>query len=116
MRRRRPRWQGPADDWPDPDFDEIEDLLSDLEDVPSPGAPAHPRPGESRSIDWSQRRQVLNRAIQAPAGAASWPADQQILYLVDVPATAQTDGLVLDVMSRQPRQDGAWRAPRPAKI
>ncbi|MFN0108174.1 MAG: SNF2-related protein, partial [Blastocatellia bacterium] len=38
----------------------------------------------------------------------AWPATRQIVYVIDVPATSQGDGVYLELFYRDRRKDGEW--------
>lgn len=46
-----------------------------------------------------------------------WPARRQLVYIIDVPATLESRGLVLEVASRDLRKtDGAWGKHKPIRV
>ena len=50
----------------------------------------------------------LDSAARRGEAQSSWPAGREVLYRIDVPATLEDRGLVVDVLFRQRRKDGAW--------
>ena len=120
MSRRRRGWEDTWDDEDgvDPDLDDADEFLLDDEHLPALIPTSHPgrRPGPSAPSSWSERLAALNRAMQGPAGGEPWPPEHHLVYVIDVIATMEGYGLVLEVLSRQRKQDGSWRDPRSAKI
>jgi superfamily II DNA or RNA helicase len=57
-------------------------------------------------------RQRLNEIV--PAGSlasAAWPAQRELLYIVDVPASVSRGSLILDLKTREPKLKGGWKKP-----
>ena len=38
-----------------------------------------------------------------------WPADRQLIYIVDTAASVSLGSVVLNVMSCEPKRDGGWK-------
>ena len=80
-------------------------------DVP-PGTecptPAHTRP--SRPPVWKQRLAALKTqmSLRRPADPETWPADRDLIYVVDCPNTRDGSGLFIELMTRLRRRDGQW--------
>jgi superfamily II DNA or RNA helicase len=97
-----------------PDLDEPaeeEDESSTFEVyLPQAGAPASPPP-KPKPPDW--RRQLDEIGSRAADGGQreTWPADRQLLYVVDAAASAQRGELIVRLMTREPRQTGGWKKP-----
>ena len=67
--------------------------------------PALPAPPPA----WRQR---LNEIVPAGSLASSaWPAQRELLYIVDVPASIARASLVLDLKTREPKLKGGWKKP-----
>ena len=69
--------------------------------VYKPLAPAPPA--------WQQR---LNEIV--PAGSLArtpWPAQRELLYIVEVPASVARGALVLELKTREPKLKGGWKKP-----
>ncbi len=70
-------------------------------------APAPPPPPAWRK----QVSEILNhRQVATPRDA--WPAYREILYVVDVPSSLTTTGLVVTLQSRDRKADGNWKPER----
>jgi superfamily II DNA or RNA helicase len=41
-----------------------------------------------------------------------WPPDREILYVIDIQATLNTQGLILEIYSREKKINGEWKKPR----
>jgi superfamily II DNA or RNA helicase len=62
-------------------------------------------------------RQRLNEIV--PAGSlatTAWPAQRELLYLVDVPASNTRGHLVLELKTREPKLKGGWKKPATPQI
>ena len=62
-------------------------------------------------------RQRLNEIV--PAGSLThmaWPAQRELLYVIDVPATVTRGFLVLDLKTREPKLKGGWKKPATPQI
>src|SRR5262245_13127818 len=98
-------------DWIDPDLEDGDELFLEDDDplalIPDPLSGGKPS-GSVLSLSWSQRLRALNRGMDSTAGASSAPPEDQLLYVVNVAGTTQGYGLILEVMSRQQKQDGSW--------
>jgi superfamily II DNA or RNA helicase len=72
----------------------------------------------NRPPTWQERLSTLSQAMDSRAwrDREPWPAGRQILYVIDVAATMQGLGLVLEVSSRERKRDGSWTKLRNAKI
>ena len=78
-----------------------------------PPAPFDPTPRLVPPV-WRQR---LNEI--APAGSlpgAAWPAQRELLYIVDVQASVARGSLVLDLKTREPKLKGGWKKPATPSI
>lgn len=60
--------------------------------------------------DWKSPLHILGEAFQRQLyeEKSRWPAIRQILYFVDVPATLEGKGLVIEVMDRDRKKNGEW--------
>ena len=64
-----------------------------------------------RALD-SAHRQMQYLATTTPAGpTARWPANTRLVYMVDLDATWQSTGLVIDIGTETCLRDGSWSAP-----
>jgi len=70
---------------------------------PEAPPPAPPRPVWLRKLEEVSRGQPASRT-----GKLHWPADRQVLYVIDVSGTLSGGGIALDVLTRERRRDGAW--------
>ncbi len=61
-------------------------------------------------------KEALEALAAASASAGAWLPEHEIGYVVDVPATLEGNGLVLEVTQRQRKANGEWAKPKPAKI
>src|SRR5205823_9348691 len=93
-------------------YDYGDEDLGDEEEVYTPAAdgyksaPVVPitRP-QPKPPGW--REHLKEVAETAPAPRENWPAGRELLYVVDVPAS-RTRGLILKLMTREPKKTGGW--------
>jgi len=64
---------------------------------------ATPRPDK-----WKKQLSELESQAVPTARQEAWPATRQLVYVVDVPATSQGQGLYVEVFHRDRRKDGEW--------
>ncbi len=100
------------DDW-DQDWEfENEDAIRPGYAAPSYSPPPHERQRLKlvSSPGWKDHLASLRRALQPQREEEKgrWPAARQMLYLVDVPATLEGKGLVIEVTHREMKKDGEW--------
>jgi superfamily II DNA or RNA helicase len=62
------------------------------------------------SPEWKDHLASLHEGLQVKREEEKnrWPATRSILYFVDVPATLQGKGLVIDVAYRETKKNGEW--------
>ena len=98
---------------------EFDDEEWDLDDggPESPGMPPRPLaagfkvPAPQPPVWRRQVSEILNsRKITGATDA--WPAQREILYVVDVPSSLARGGLVLSLHSRDRKADGSWKPER----
>jgi superfamily II DNA or RNA helicase len=77
-----------------------------LRDFQKPSAPA--------PASWITQMEGLLRSTQAPPTyeRAAWPADSEIMYVVTPHKSSESFGLALEVLSRQPNQNGKMGRPK----
>ena len=57
-------------------------------------------------------RQRLNEIVPAGSLASTaWPAQRELLYIIDVTASAGRGSLMLDLKTREPKLKGGWKKP-----
>src|ERR1700693_3821356 len=88
------------------DLDEIEDEIA----VQGRDA-AGPRPAP----DWKDQVARIRGASAGDLGEA-WPPEREIAYVVDLPATLEGRGLILEVAQRQRKASGEWTRLKAQKI
>lgn len=75
----------------------------------------HPRPAPARQPGlpaWKRLLERMRRACQGGIVGRSWPAERQIVYIVDVPCSLEDRSLVVRLGCREQRADGQWGRPR----
>lgn len=79
--------------------------------VPQPRAPALlPRP-LWHSILGAVGRQMAYPIVPAAEQLSSWPADRRLVYIADLPLTAQSLGLAVEVATEKEVRPGEWEPP-----
>src|SRR4029079_15615434 len=91
---------------PRPSFSTGTELRTDLSTRPA-AAPRGP--------EWRQQLEGIKRQPQFSEpyadGQTKWPANRRLVYIVDVPASANTTGLVIELAGEKQEDDGSWDAP-----
>lgn len=119
--RSEPGWE--------PDDDELFDSDAALDDKPAswnvhkratarraprsrlPEVPKPRLPEWKRILGSAQQQMRYIDATQSRA-AAAWPNERRLIYIVDLDATWQADGVVVHIGTEKRRKDGAWDAPK----
>ena len=61
------------------------------------------------------REHLKEVADTVPVTREIWPADREFVYVVDVQASV-TRGLIVKLMTREPKKSGGWKAPQPPRM
>ncbi|PYU74327.1 MAG: helicase SNF2 [Acidobacteria bacterium] len=56
-----------------------------------------------------QVSEIFHTRAQVAGGEGRWPANREILYVVDVPRSLHSAGLILALKSRDRKRDGSWK-------
>ncbi len=110
------------DDYPgkgDEDQDEEEEDEEDEEATPrSTLTLIRPPMAEKKEPNWKEQLAAVGVRGQTDylQKGSTWPADRQILYIIDVPSTISSQRLYLEILIRDRRQDGEWGKPRKQRI
>ncbi len=126
LRRHTAEGQRPGDDADDADADADDDEDSFIP-LPPPVARRHvPMKGDDPHLakgdpaDWRAQLDRLGQTMLTPRGpqafVGAWPANRRILYVVDVPATLEGRGLVVELSSQVVKRDGTGERPKQLKI
>ncbi len=107
----------------DTDLDELEQLQElDLGEVPPPPPPPSPPPAppEWRRLLESARQQMAHstphpQGVQA-SPTTTWPANRRLVYIVDLAATWNAGGIVVELATEKLRRDGSWDPPAPFRL
>ncbi len=113
-----------ADDYYD-DYDdeydeyEDEDELDDdqfISDVINLFTPTPQR--KDGALNWKDQLAALGRTARSSVAGAGdeWSVSRRIVYVVDVPATLDSQHLILDTLIQDRKQDGHWGKPRKQRI
>jgi len=104
----------------DDDWDRDEDEDWEDEEIIRPGygprSYSPPMPGRrqlqliSQQPGWKAPLNALREAFKAQLNEVEshWPATRQILYFIDVPATLEGKGLIIEVAHRDMKKNGEW--------
>jgi hypothetical protein len=116
-------WDDDAEVWGDDD--DYNDDVWEREDEVRPPSIAGPPPAwalsgskEKSAQNWKQQLTSLKGNLQGLENRRhdQWPAGREILYLVDVPATLNGGGLVIEVAYRERKRNGDWSKPRSQRL
>jgi len=107
--------QHPGGYWNDDDDDVLENAQWPA---------SRPRGGSGNGSRKARRtprwRQALERLTSAPPASSdareAWPPSRQIAYVIDREDTLVGKGLVVELCTREPRQNGELSKPKPVKI
>jgi len=74
---------------------------------------ANPSPTAPRRPEWRQQLEGIRRQLQfsepiQTEPPASWPEGRRLVYIVDIPASANTTGLVIELATEKQEPDGSW--------
>src|SRR5436853_1315001 len=102
------------DDFDDEDYEDEDD--DELYDIGYRKSAAARKPRDVANItspqaaSWKKQLAFLNRTMQEPAAYQSdhWPANREILYVIDGPMTKTSKELVIEVLHRDRKQNGEW--------
>ena len=65
---------------------------------------------------WLSQLRSIQSAQERLGPEKPWPAQREILYVIDAAATSATGELNLDIVYREPKKDGSWGKPKPVPI
>jgi hypothetical protein len=74
-----------------------------------------PAPVRRPTTDWKNQLAALSREVQPPAptyGQTQRPAERQLLYVVDAPASVLAKKLVLEVNFQERKKNNEWGKPK----
>ena len=82
----------------------------------APRAPPKPLTPPSRAPQWmvlldAARRQMAPFPTSGAPRTAAWPQDRRLVYVVDVPATMHSPGLVIELATEKQTRSGGWEPP-----
>lgn len=90
----------------------------DIDHAPPAAAPIGQAPPDKQGLqtskppDWrTQLARLDHTATVRPAAAEPWPAQRELLYVIDVNKLAGR-GLMLQLFQREPKKNGDWGKPR----
>jgi superfamily II DNA or RNA helicase len=107
------------------------ETMSDPGDYDLFGEPIEAMPPELRFLKREIKAPVPGRPPQPPAwfeklnqmGASpstaftgTWPADRQILYVINVPGSVRHGALIIDLLAREPKRAGGWKKPNAPRL
>ncbi len=116
---------GTGEDGMDEDDVSIEDMVAETQAPVRQGAwPPEPRrdaplgtpptaPPVWRSVLNSLERQMSNPIEPASMRSTTWHDDRRLIYVADLPESAQSAGLVIEVASEREVRPGEWDPPVP---
>jgi superfamily II DNA or RNA helicase len=72
--------------------------------------PPPPKPPE-----WLEKLNQIGSSSWTDS-TGTWPADRQILYVIDVPGSVRQGALIIDLLAREPKRAGGWKKPNPPRL
>jgi superfamily II DNA or RNA helicase len=72
-------------------------------------APAPPKPPA-----W--RKQLEQLTVRVAPKPGNWPATRQIVYIIDLSASISRNGLVINLLAREPKKGGGWKKPSSPRL
>jgi uncharacterized Zn finger protein len=67
--------------------------------------------------EWKRQLHALQQSItDVERVSTPWPEGQEVLYVIDAPATSTGQGLTVEVMSRFKKKNGQWSKAKPFKL
>jgi hypothetical protein len=67
-------------------------------------------PQWKRQLDWVRQQLQFTESLH-PDKQAAWPPNRRLVYIIDIPASAQAVGLVVELAIEKGQRDGSWSAP-----
>ena len=104
-------WEEDEDEWEE-DGGEPEKK----QESPSRNRPAPPEPAWRKEFANIRARVAQVEASRGNSRSQPWPPDRQILYIVDLPTSVRSDGLVLEVNTRERKMNGDWAKPKTLRV
>ena len=98
----------PDDGFSDLDEDDEDDFLGWPPPTPAPRPP-----------EWRRRLAALGPSapiISSSHSVAQWPPDRQVIYILNVPASARARHPVLEFAVRDRKKNGEWSVPKNPKL
>jgi superfamily II DNA or RNA helicase len=75
-----------------------------------PSRPASRTPQWKRQLDWV-RQQLQHEESLRPEAPTAWPENRRLVYVVDIPASATSTGLIVELAVEKLQRDGTWSPP-----
>ncbi|HEY8665084.1 MAG TPA: DEAD/DEAH box helicase [Tepidisphaeraceae bacterium] len=67
---------------------------------------------QAQHAQWKQALSRLSQVVDRSETAHLWPADREVLYIIDQAATMQGKGTLLEICWRSRKRDGNWSKPQ----
>ena len=87
-------------------LDVFDEDASGVAPAPVPTLRTPPRPPSWHSV--IERVKASARYEQPPSPTTDWPNDRRLVYLVELPASATAQGLVIELATEKRGRDGTW--------
>ncbi|MGQ0643159.1 MAG: DEAD/DEAH box helicase [Gemmatimonadaceae bacterium] len=93
-------------------LDDNQPLLSVHTREPARRPPKRPAPPQWKRIFESAGQQMRYYDPEHAQASSAWPNERRLVYIVDLDATSQADGVVVHLGTEKRRKDGTWDLPK----
>jgi superfamily II DNA or RNA helicase len=90
----------------------LDDFVADEDEFGEPAMPKRSGPvPEWKTLLESAGRQMSSSAANYASPASAWPADRRLVYIIDIPASRHSAGIVVELAMEREKDDGSWELP-----
>jgi hypothetical protein len=91
-----------------------DDMRSEADDDEFGGASPPKRSGpvpEWKTLLESAGRQMSSSSVSYASPGSTWPSDRRLVYIIDIPASRHSAGIVVELAMEREKDDGSWELP-----
>jgi len=66
---------------------------------------------EWKTLLQSAARQMSSSVTSYASPASTWPTDRRLVYIIDIPASRHSAGIVVELAMEREKDDGSWELP-----